>query len=84
MDNRFGAMDAKWERRFADLRNEISGSRERSVGVREHVARLHEHVDARLGGFDARLNRLSEEIAEQFAALSKTVVHGFGEHRPPP
>ena len=87
LEPRFEAMDAKWEGQFLDLRNEICGSRERSVDVREHVARLQEHVDARLTEFDARLNQMGKEIAEQFnekfAALSATVVHGFDRPNPP-
>ena len=86
MDNRFGAMDAKWERRFVELHKEISGLRDQSFDIREHVARLQEQVDAQLKGFDARLNQMGKEIAEQFdekfAALSATVVHGFDRPQP--
>lgn len=76
MDNRFGAMDVKWERRFVELHKEISKFRGQSFGVREHVARLQEHVDA-------QLHQMRKEMNKKFAALSKTVVHGFSEPKSP-
>ncbi|MYG19014.1 MAG: hypothetical protein F4208_05475 [Gemmatimonadales bacterium] len=77
--NRFDALDVKWEGRFVALADDMSKLRVGYADVREHVARLHENVNARMDGFEARLNEMGEEFAAQFAALSQTVVHGFGK-----
>ena len=64
------------------IRNEMVVSGERSGGL-DHFATLFERTDKLLDAINARLDRMSEEIAEQFAALSATVVHGFSEPKPP-
>ncbi len=80
--NRFGALDVKWEGRFVALADEMSKLRVGHADVREHVVRLHENVNARMDGFEARLDSMATEAAAQFATLSETVVHGFGKPDP--
>ena len=76
LEDRLEAMDAKWERKFIDLRNELVAAGKPFIGLQDHLATRFEHT-VKL------MDRMSKEITEQFAALTATVVHGFSERRSP-